>query len=84
VEYELGLNETFGLRVLGSGEVYGSQQGVVLALLAGLLALGWVESGRPADVFLSAGWTQAVYGLRLAAGLAMLAAAVRWWQESAA
>ncbi len=36
VEYELGLNETFGLRVLGSGEVYGSQQGVVLALLAGL------------------------------------------------
>lgn len=35
-EYELGLGEYFGIRVLGAGEVYGSQQGVVLALLAGL------------------------------------------------
>lgn len=59
-------------------------QGGCLVQVVGLLALGWVESGRLADVFLSAGWTQAVYGLRLAAGVAMLAAAVRWWQESAA
>ncbi|MBI3178022.1 MAG: hypothetical protein HYZ27_00075, partial [Deltaproteobacteria bacterium] len=35
-EYELGLGEYFGIRVLWAGEVYGSQQGVVLALLAGL------------------------------------------------
>jgi MYXO-CTERM domain-containing protein len=36
VEYELGLGETFGLRALGAGEAYGSPNGLVLALLAGL------------------------------------------------
>lgn len=49
-----------------------------------LLALGSVESAHPAALFLSADWTQAAYGVRLAAGAAMLLASVMWWKESAA
>ena len=51
---------------------------------AALAALGWREAAHPADLFLGAGWTDAMYGLRLAAGLAMLAASVGWWKESRA
>lgn len=43
-----------------------------------LLALGWSEAENAGDLFRSETWTQALYGVRLAAGAAMLAVSVRW------
>lgn len=51
--------------------------------VAVLLVLGWMEEGRLAELFLSAPWTQAVYSLRLAAGVVMLLLSVLWWREAA-
>ena len=43
-----------------------------------LLALGWMEAGRAADLFLAAPWTEAIYAVRLATGAAMLLASMQW------
>jgi len=49
-----------------------------------LTALGWVESADPAALFLGEASTQAAYGIRLVAGVAMLLASIGWWRESGA
>lgn len=49
-----------------------------------LAVLGWREAADPAALFLGEAWSQAAYGLRLAAGVAMLLASIGWWKESAA
>lgn len=54
---------------------------VQVAVLAGL---GWREAADPAGLYLDDAWTQAAYGLRLAAGGAMLLASIGWLKESAA
>ncbi|MBI2512741.1 MAG: hypothetical protein HYV96_12245 [Opitutae bacterium] len=46
--------------------------------VAALLALGAVESEHEAELFRSENWTQALLALRLAAGIAMTAASIRW------
>lgn len=50
--------------------------------VAVLLVAGWTESANEADWFLRADWTQALYGVRLAAGGAMLAASLAWLKEA--
>ncbi|HWA26204.1 MAG TPA: hypothetical protein VG734_11115 [Lacunisphaera sp.] len=47
-----------------------------------LLALGWVENDHAGSLFRSEAWTQAIYGGRLAAGLAMAAGSVLWLREA--
>ena len=47
-----------------------------------LLALGWMENAAAGALFRSEAWTQAIYGGRLAAGLAMAAASVLWLKEA--
>lgn len=49
--------------------------------VAALLALGAVEREHAAELFRSEAWTQALLGLRLAAGAVMLLASVRWWAD---
>jgi cytochrome c oxidase cbb3-type subunit 1 len=46
--------------------------------VAALLVLGAAESARAAELFRSEAWTQALLGMRLAAGLLMTGASV-WW-----
>ena len=58
-------------------------QGAAVIHVVILLGLGWREGGRPEDLFLSAGWTQAVYAGRLVTGVALLAVSVHWWRQSA-
>ncbi len=50
--------------------------------IAALAFLGWGELGHGAELFYSAPWTQAIYGLRLVAGLGMLGASVAWWCDA--
>ena len=47
--------------------------------VAALMILGWSEAESAGEFFRSEGWTQGLYGVRLAAGVVMLAASVRWW-----
>ena len=55
-------------------------QAACAVMVVGLLALGWAEGGGGAGApFRGEGWTQGVYGLRLAAGLVMGVASLRWW-----
>jgi cytochrome c oxidase cbb3-type subunit 1 len=55
-------------------------QGACAAHVVALLALGWVEAERAGELFRGEAWTQAIYGVRLAAGAGMLAASARWWR----
>ncbi len=57
-------------------------QGACLAHCAVLLALGVEETGHLGELFLSAPWTQAIYGARLLAGVVLLAVALSWWWRS--
>lgn len=50
--------------------------------VAVLMYAGWTEVSSEADWFLRADWTQAIYGVRLAAGLAMLVASITWLKET--
>ena len=51
--------------------------------IAALAALGWMEAGHGADLFLSAPRTQAFYAIRLMAGTAMLLVSLQWlWDVS--
>jgi cytochrome c oxidase cbb3-type subunit 1 len=54
------------------------QLATALHVLA-LAVLGWMEADRPGDLFLSAGWTQELYGVRLASGLIMCIVSVTWF-----
>lgn len=60
-------------------------QGACAVHVVGLLWLGWQEGADPAILYLRGGAADWVYGLRLAAGLAMLAASLQWlraaWQH---
>jgi cytochrome c oxidase cbb3-type subunit 1 len=47
--------------------------------IAALVCVGWTESRDPGALFLSQGWTQALYGLRLAAGIVMWALSAVWF-----
>lgn len=47
-----------------------------------LLALGWVENAAAGALFRSDAWTQAIYGGRLVAGLAMAVASGLWLKEA--
>ncbi len=47
--------------------------------IVSMSALGWVEVDTTADLFRSEVWTQVVFSIRLAAGLAMSAASIRWF-----
>ncbi len=49
--------------------------------VAALLGLGWDELGDAHALFRSEPWTQALLGLRLAAGAGMTVAAGRWWLD---
>lgn len=57
-------------------------QGGCVVHVAVLLLAGTLEAGREVEWYLRAGWTQAFYGVRLAAGVAMLTASVQWWREA--
>jgi cytochrome c oxidase cbb3-type subunit 1 len=76
------LNELDPGRPAGGRAVFWLWQGGTLAQVALLAGLGAAEGGRAADLFYGAGWTQAVFAGRLAAGLAMLAGAVLAWREA--
>lgn len=62
--------------------VFGLWQAGCVLQVAVLAGLGAVEAERAADLFRSEPWTQAVFALRLAGGLLMLAASVRWLRDS--
>jgi cytochrome c oxidase cbb3-type subunit 1 len=53
-------------------------QGALALHIAALTALGWTEYSDPAVLFLGRSWSQACYGLRLAAGLVMWLASLSW------
>lgn len=58
---------------------------VALAVMAVvLLWLGWEEGGDPSVLYGRGGWADVCYGLRLAAGLTMLAASAAWLATAAA
>lgn len=46
--------------------------------IVSMSALGWIEAENVADLFRSELWTQAIFAIRLAAGLAMATASLRW------
>jgi cytochrome c oxidase cbb3-type subunit 1 len=58
--------------------VFALWQGGCVVMVAAMLVLGVREAGQTAEVFRGETWVQALLGLRLAAGLAMLAASARW------
>ncbi len=68
------------LRALYAPRGFWLWQAACVAQVAVLLALGWLETGHAAELFLSEPWTQAIYAARLAAGVAMLLASVLWWR----
>jgi cytochrome c oxidase cbb3-type subunit I len=72
------------LRGAGTGRGFWWWQGGCALQVVALWVVGWFEYRQPADLFLSMDWTQALYGVRLAAGIAMLGASAFWWKESAA
>jgi cytochrome c oxidase cbb3-type subunit 1 len=59
------------------GVFAGWQTGCVL-FVAAMLALGWGEAERAAELYRSEGGTQAWFALRLAGGVMMAGASVRW------
>lgn len=85
-----GLVTSLNLTILRQLRGGGSRRGFWLwqmgcaVHVAVLAVLGWREAEDPAALFLSDGFSQVAYGLRLAAGGAMLLASVQWWKESGA
>jgi len=71
------------LRALNARRGFWLWQTACAVHVAVLLGLGWNEAGHAADLFFAAPWTQAVYGIRLLAGAAMLVASVWWWRDVA-
>jgi cytochrome c oxidase cbb3-type subunit 1 len=53
-------------------------QTACIVMVVALLALGWLERDHAGELFRGEAWTQGVYALRLGAGVAMLAASIRW------
>lgn len=49
--------------------------------VASMLVLGAFETERAGDLFRSEGWTQALLGVRLVAGVLMLEASARWLRD---
>jgi cytochrome c oxidase cbb3-type subunit 1 len=74
------LNQLDPLRPLGRG-VRLWQMALAVQAVA-LRVLGWQESERPADLFRSEAWTQALYGIRLVSGAGMLVLSARWFRET--
>lgn len=56
-------------------------QGALGLHIVALAALSWTEYGDPGSLFLSRGWSQLCYGIRLTAGLAMWAASLSWFLQ---
>lgn len=83
-----GLVTSINLMVLRQLRGGGANRGFWLwqtgcaVMVAVLLIAGWTERANEADWFLRADWTQALYGVRLAAGGAMLAASILWLKEA--
>jgi hypothetical protein len=48
-------------------------------VVGAMLVLGLLEAERVAELFRGEAWTQALLALRLAGGVAMWVASVRWW-----
>lgn len=61
--------------------VFAAWQAGAAVMVAVLLGFGAVEAERTADLFRGEGWTQAVFAVRMLAGVAMTAASVRWWLD---
>jgi cytochrome c oxidase cbb3-type subunit 1 len=59
--------------------VFALWQGGCVIFVAAMLALGWSEAERAAELYRSDGGTQAWFALRLLGGLAMAGASVQWW-----
>ena len=78
------LNELDPERPVGGRAAFWLWQGGTSAQVVLLAGLGSVEAGREAELFYGAGWTQAIFVGRLAAGLAMLAGAGLAWREARA
>lgn len=70
------------LRGGGSGRGFWLWQAGCAVQVAVLLLAGGLQQAAAADWFLRADWTQGLYGVRLAAGAAMLAASMRWLREA--
>ncbi len=56
-------------------------QGGAAVYVSAMLVLGALETERVAELFRSEPWTQGLLAVRLAAGVAMTAAAARWWLD---
>ena len=59
-------------------------QGACAVHVGVLMMMGWCEAENAGDLFRSEMWTQALYGVRLAAGAVMLGVSVRWWAQGGA
>lgn len=56
-------------------------QGALGLHIVALSALGWTEYGDPGSLFLSRGWSQTCYALRLATGLVMWVVSLSWFLQ---
>lgn len=65
-------------RECGERGAFWAWQGACAVHVGALMVLGWSEAAYAGDLFRSEAWTQALYGVRLAAGAVMLAVSVRW------
>lgn len=72
---------TLAGRDAGRGAFWRWQAGCAIQVLA-LSVLGALETERSGELFRSAGWTQALFALRLGGGLLMLDASGRWWRDA--
>lgn len=63
--------------------VFWSWQAGCTLYIASMLSLGAGEVGHADELFRSEAWTQWLLGARLAAGLLLCAASIRWWCEFA-
>jgi cytochrome c oxidase cbb3-type subunit 1 len=53
-------------------------QGGCALYIASMLALGWGETTRQAELFRGEAWTDGLLAVRLAGGVAMTAGSLRW------
>ena len=70
------------LRGVGATRGYWFWQAACALHVAVLVALGFVETGHTADLYLGTPWTQAIYAVRLGTGAVMLLVAVWWWRDA--
>jgi cytochrome c oxidase cbb3-type subunit 1 len=61
---------------------FGAWQAATAVHVVVLLAIGWMEGGRPAEFFAGADWVGIGYGVRLAAGVVMTIASAQWLREA--